>query len=69
MLGGSTPQEEEAEGGDALPSSGERVGGVQRSTSLKLQHLHTYRGARCLDRVTDDAKHLAVTDQVSQWLQ
>ena len=69
MLGGRTPQEEAAEGGDALPSSAKRVGGVRRSTSLKLQHLHTYRGARCLDCVTDDAKHLAVTDQVSQWLQ
>ena len=63
------PSGAEEDDGDALPSSAKRVGGVVRSTSLKLQHLDTCRGARCLDCVTDDATHLAVTDQVSHWLQ
>ena len=42
---------------------------VMWSTSRKLQLLDTCRGARCFDCVTDDAAYLAVTDQVSHWLQ
>ena len=42
---------------------------VMWSTSRTLQLLDTCRGARCFDCVTDDAAYLAVTDQVSHWLQ
>ena len=42
---------------------------VMWSTSRKLQLLDTCRGARCFDCVIDNATYLAVTDQVSHWLQ
>ena len=56
-------------GWDALPSSAGAVGDMVSPTQSKLQLLDTCRGARCLDCVTDDATHLAVTDQVSHRLQ
>ena len=35
----------------------------------KLQLLDTCRDATCLHCVTDEATHLALTDQVNHWLQ
>ena len=71
MFGGSTPREEEAKGGMLYPAVLEEWeiwwGQPPGIEAIALGHMQGC--CRCLDCVTDNATHLAVTDQVSQWLQ
>ena len=62
-------EKEEAKDEDALSGSVRGVGVMMWSPSWKLQLLDTCKDATSLHCVTDEATHLALTDQVSHRLQ